>query len=123
MLRSRPHRDYRIDYAMIILHLLRSRLPRNRGGNRVLREDPFGLTVNVGVLQCPYRSEIAMWFWSPGQKMTLEDFSNTDGYTAEIVADIPSLEEATGITNEEFYQTFIQSDVEDCFETLFEVWP
>lgn len=64
-----------------------------------------------------------MWFWSPGQKMTLEDFSNTDGYTAEIVADIPSLEEATGITNEEFYQTFIQSDVEDCFETLFEVWP
>ncbi|MBN2006648.1 MAG: hypothetical protein JXA21_25065 [Anaerolineae bacterium] len=72
---------------------------------------------------CPYRSEIAMWFWSPEHEITLGDFSNTDGYTAKIVAEIPSLEESTGITNEEFYQTFIQSGVEDCFETLFEVEP
>ncbi len=72
---------------------------------------------------CPYRSEIALWLWTPEHSnFTLEHFPNTDGYTAEIVADIPSLMETTGITDEEFYQTFVQSGIEECFATLLEVW-
>jgi len=67
----------------------------------------------------PRRSDIALWLWSPEREMTLADL----GLSSQVDLDrLRSLEEATGMSIEQFYQTFVQPDNQTCLETLVDLW-
>jgi len=67
---------------------------------------------------CPWRSEINLWLWSPDNARTIARV--TGGYID--VGDYRSLEEATGLSIEQFYQTFSQPDNQTCLETPADLW-
>jgi len=67
---------------------------------------------------CPWRSEINLWLWSPERAMTIGRV--TGDYID--VSDYRSLEEVTGMSIEQFYQTFSQPDNQTCLETPADLW-
>jgi hypothetical protein len=67
---------------------------------------------------CPWRAEINLWLWSPDNAMTIDRV--TGGYID--MDDYRSLEDATGMSIEQFYQTFSQPDNQTCLETPAELW-
>ena len=68
---------------------------------------------------CPGRSDVTLWLWSPKQAMTFEDLGISSQVNLER---LHSLEEATGMGIEQFYQTFVQPDNETCLETPADLW-
>jgi hypothetical protein len=68
---------------------------------------------------CPRRSDVALWLWSPEREMTLADHA----LSSQVNLDrLRSLEEATGMSIEQFYQTFVQPDNQTCLETPADLW-
>ena len=73
---------------------------------------------------CPQQAGGVLWLWSPKREMTLTDIANigVGGFPTDEVSDYRSLEEATGMSVEEFYQTFMQPDNQTCLETPVDMW-
>ena len=67
-------------------------------------------------LVCPHLVEITLHLWSPERSVSLEDIP---GFT---MWGPHSLEEATGMSIEQFYETFVQPDTETCLETPADLW-
>lgn len=67
---------------------------------------------------CPWRSKINLWLWSPDNAMTIGrvtgGYIDVDGYR--------SLEEATRMSIEQFYQAFSQPGNQTCLETPADLW-
>lgn len=74
---------------------------------------------------CPQQSPgVTLWLWSPEQHMTLQDIADTGlgGFPDNELPSFQSVEEATGISVEQFYQTFVQPDNQTCLETPVDLW-
>ena len=73
---------------------------------------------------CPHRAEITLDLWAPEQYMSLEDVPGVGSYTyaADEMSGLHSLQEATGMSIEQFYQTFVLPDSEICLETPADLW-
>jgi len=86
-------------------------------------EEGKGGWVEAGqaIRMCPWRSEVALWLWPPEREMTLEDIDPMIRNPVDPDR-IRSLEEATGISIEQFYQTFSQPDNQACLETPADLW-
>ena len=74
-------------------------------------------------LVCPHLVELTLYLWSPDRSMNLEDIPGV----IDVHADDPtwgpySLEEATGMSIEQFYETFVKSDNETCLEVPADLW-
>lgn len=85
----------------------------------------YGPTERIGerIRICPQRADITLWLWSPEQEMSLEDIAGWgQQFPIEEVPYFRSLEEATGWSIEQFYQAFVQSGDQACFETPADMW-
>jgi hypothetical protein len=73
---------------------------------------------------CPHRSKITLYLWIPEQYAGLEDVPGIGSYTYAVddMSLLHSWEEATGMSIEQFHQTFIQPDNQTCLETPAELW-
>jgi hypothetical protein len=71
---------------------------------------------------CPWQSEISLWLWSPEREMTLADIGRVAKERIGYINDYLSLEEATGMSTEQFYQTFAQPASQACLETAADMW-
>ena len=63
---------------------------------------------------------IRLWLQSPDSKTLLEELA---GVTQEQLPYLRPVEEATGLSVEEFYTLFTQSDGPACFESPRDMWP
>lgn len=75
---------------------------------------------------CPQRTEIALRLWLPNKQiMTFEDIARLGilRLPLEEVSDFRSLEEATGMNLETFYETFKSPNNQLCLETPASMWP
>ncbi len=74
---------------------------------------------------CPQKTNIALWLWPPEHQWALEDVARTNfgGFTIEEVLNYRSLQEATGMSVEKFYDTFKNSSSGTCLETPANMWP
>ncbi len=81
--------------------------------------------INGGMIRaCPQRSEITLWLWSPTRSLTLQDVSGFDHeFPADQIETFLSLQEATGLTIDQFVQSFSQPDNQLCLETPIQLWP
>lgn len=70
---------------------------------------------------CPHRTEITLWLWSPERDIALEHIVNMGSPTGDMSYFRP-IEEATGMSIEQFYQTFSQPDNQTCLETPVDLW-
>jgi hypothetical protein len=85
----------------------------------------YGPTEREGDLirVCPRQTDITLWLWSPKEPLTLEDIAQWgQQFPIEEVSSFRTLKEATGWSIEQFYQTFVQSDTSECFETPAGIW-
>jgi hypothetical protein len=75
-------------------------------------------------LVCPHRAEVTLYLWVPEQYTALEDVPGIGSYTyaADEMSGLHSLEDATGMSIEQFYQTFAQPDDQTCLETPVDIW-
>jgi len=71
---------------------------------------------------CPHKTDITLWLWSPERDMALEYIANVGGFPTGDMSYFRSLEEATGMSIEQFYQTFSQPDNQTCLETPADLW-
>ena len=72
---------------------------------------------------CPQQADITLWLWSPKKEMTLEDIAGWGlGFPIDEVPSFRSLDSAIGWSIEQFYQSFVQSNNQACFETPAEMW-
>jgi hypothetical protein len=73
---------------------------------------------------CPHGVEITLYLWMPKQYTTLADIPGIGSYTyaTDEMSSLRSLEEATGLSIEQFYQTFSQLDSQTCLETPADLW-
>ena len=73
---------------------------------------------------CPHQVEITLYLGPPERSMALEDIPGIGGYTyaADEMSGLHSLEEAAGISIEQFYQIFVQPDNQTCLETPADMW-
>lgn len=56
---------------------------------------------------CPQNTNITMWLWMPERKLTLKDISRIGpNLPLEEVLSYHPIEEATGMSLREFYETF-----------------
>jgi hypothetical protein len=75
------------------------------------------------IVICPQQSDITLWLWSPERTMSLEDIANMgQEFPVEEVPEFRSLEEAAGMSVEQFYQSFGQPNSKTCLETPAELW-
>jgi hypothetical protein len=71
---------------------------------------------------CLWRSGVVLLsLWSPEYKVTFEDLRPMIGSAAN-PDHLHSLEEATGMSIEQFYQTFVQPENQTCLETPADIW-
>jgi len=71
---------------------------------------------------CPSQADVGLVLWSPEYSMTLDRLANLGN---EVVGDMSwfrSLEEATGMSVEQFYQSFVQPNNKLCLETPTNMW-
>jgi hypothetical protein len=71
---------------------------------------------------CPSQADVGLVLWSPESSMTLDHLPNLGN---EIVGDMSwfrSLEEATGMSVEQFYQSFARPNNKRCLETPADMW-
>jgi hypothetical protein len=75
------------------------------------------------IMICPQQSDITLWLWSPERTMNLEDIANMgQDFPIEEVPEFRHLEEATGVSVEQFYQSFVQPHNRTCLETPIDMW-
>jgi hypothetical protein len=68
---------------------------------------------------CPYKTDITLWLWSPHtDRRHIADWESMIGGESYF----RSLAEATGLSIEQFYQTFSQPDNQTCLETPADLW-
>jgi hypothetical protein len=73
---------------------------------------------------CPWQADITLWLWPPNQEMTLEGIAQVGPeFPAEEIARFRSLQKVTGMSVEQFYQTFMQSSNVVCLDTPASMWP
>lgn len=73
---------------------------------------------------CPQNTNIALWLWSPEHKWTLEDIARIGlNFSLEELLTYRPLEEATGMRQETFYETFKDANNRICLETPVDLWP
>lgn len=73
---------------------------------------------------CPQKTNIALWLWSPERELTLQDVAQMGpNLPLEEVRNYRSLEEATNMSLDRFYEVFKRSDNQACLETPAELWP
>jgi hypothetical protein len=71
---------------------------------------------------CPTETDIHLTVWDPESGMTLKDIIEKAG--SMIIYDyFKSLEEATGLTIDEFFEKFNDPENTACLETPVELWP
>lgn len=74
-------------------------------------------------LVCPHRAELALYLWSPERSMNLEDIPGVvSAHTDDKTWGPYPLEEATGMSIEQFYQTFTQPGNQTCLEAPADLW-
>ncbi len=66
---------------------------------------------------CPQQTGGVLWLWSPEREMAFEDF-----VPVEEGPEYRSLEEATGWSIEQFYQTFVDPTNQTCLKTPADMW-
>jgi len=72
---------------------------------------------------CPYKVEITLHLWSPEHRMNLEDVPGVvDAHKDDETWGPYPLEEATGMSIEQFYQTFSQPDNQLCLDVPADLW-
>ena len=73
---------------------------------------------------CPRQPGVTLWLWAPGQGVHIADIADTGlgGFPKNELTYFRSLEEATGMSVEQFYETFVQPDAETCLETPADLW-
>ena len=72
---------------------------------------------------CPHRVEITLHLWSPERSMNLEDIPGVVSSHADDETWGPyPLEEATGMSIEQFYQTFVQPGNQTCLNVPADLW-
>ena len=66
----------------------------------------------------PHQAEqlLTLYLWSPKRSMSLEDIPGLNVWGPH------SLEEATGMSIEQFYETFVQPDTKTCLEVPADLW-
>lgn len=73
---------------------------------------------------CPQNTNITMWLWMPERKLTLKDISRIGpNLPLEEVLSYHPIEEATGMSLREFYETFKEPGNSLCLETPVDMWP
>jgi hypothetical protein len=86
-------------------------------------EDGRGAWVEAGeaIHFCPWRSDVTLSLWSSERAMTFADLVPV--IDSLVNPDrLRSLEEATGMSIEQFYQTFAQPGNQTCLETPADMW-
>lgn len=71
---------------------------------------------------CLEQTDVRLWLWSPAQTMSLERVANMGGSPIGDMSGFRSLEEATGMSVDKFYETFKKGDIKACFETPVDMW-
>jgi len=72
---------------------------------------------------CPHRAGIALYLWPPATHVDLEDVPDVLSAHADDEKWGPyPLEDATGTSTEQFYQTFVKSDDQICLEAPSDLW-
>lgn len=71
---------------------------------------------------CLSQADVSLWLWSPEHSMTLDRLANLGNEPISDMSGFRSLEEATGISVEQFYQSFAQPNNKRCFETPADMW-
>lgn len=75
------------------------------------------------IRMCPHRTEMELWLWFPQDALTLADIAGMNLYfTEDELAYYRSLEDATGMTIDEFYHLFVEPGNQYCLETPAELW-
>ncbi len=71
---------------------------------------------------CPSQADISLWLWSPEHSMTLDRIANLGGLPLGDLSGFRSLEEATGMSVEKFFQSFVRPNNKTCLETPIDMW-
>ncbi len=71
---------------------------------------------------CLDQTDIRLWLWSPEHTMSLERLVNMGSSPIGDLSGFRSLEEATGMSVEQFYQSFVQPNHKTCLETPADMW-
>jgi hypothetical protein len=71
---------------------------------------------------CPSQADVGPVLWSPEYSMTLDRLANLGNELVGDMSGFHSLEEATGMSVDEFYQTFKNANKKTCFETPVDMW-
>jgi hypothetical protein len=72
---------------------------------------------------CLRQPGVAMWLWSPERTVTIEEIAAMRlGFPENELQFFRPLEAATGLSIEQFYQTFSQPANETCLETPADMW-
>jgi hypothetical protein len=108
----------RLPFRLLLFYPSRGFLVMYEGS---IGEEGKGEWVEAGkaIRICPWRSDISLWLWSPDHVMTFGDLGISSQVNLERLR---SLEEATGMSVEQFYETFVQPDAETCLETPADLW-
>ncbi len=80
--------------------------------------------VDQKIRWCPSKTNIALWLWSPERELALEDVAGMGpNLTAEELSTYLSIEEATSMDIEAFYESFKDTGAQACLETQVNLWP
>jgi hypothetical protein len=71
---------------------------------------------------CPYQVDVRLWLWSSEHAMPLEHLAGMGSSPIGDMSGFRSLEEATGMSVEQFYQSFVQPSSKACLETPTGMW-
>ena len=71
---------------------------------------------------CLNQTDVRLWLWSPEHTMSLERLANMGSSPIGNMAGFRRLEEATGMSVEQFYQSFVQPNNKRCLETPADMW-
>lgn len=94
-----------------------------RQGTLVIYQGP-NERVDQKIRWCPSKTNIALWLWSPERELTLEDVARMGpNLTAEELSTYRTIEEATSMDIEAFYESFKDTDAQACLETPANLWP
>jgi len=67
------------------------------------------------LIGCPYEALTNLWLWSPGDDKPASDFGFAQG------TDLYSIEEATSLTLEQFYEHYKDPSNADCLKTPMDI--
>ena len=72
-------------------------------------------------------AKLTLWSWNPDNDISIAEVVEIktvdEGFTSRRAYHFKSLEEATSMTLDEFYQVFKDPDTTQCLETPADLWP